>query len=117
MTSINMAQQMVDIFGSLRESDACDYTMIVHEYFVMPQLPRVAYVVHDDHMHIVFSSSPTNSTRRARRLLEEMQVPAEQWASCIRTKQLVRNISALFRYMNGRGTVVRTCTYYDRAVT
>lgn len=109
-----MAQQEVDIFGSLYHSqDVCDYTMIVSDYFILPTSCKLAYVVHDDHMHIVFSSSPTNSSRRAKRLLEEMNVPAEQWGSCIRTKQLVRNITALFRYMNGRGKVVRTCTHYD----
>ncbi|VUZ44506.1 unnamed protein product [Hymenolepis diminuta] len=113
-----MAQKEVDIFGSLfTEEDSCNYTMIVSEYFVRPILGRIAYVEHNEHMHIVFSSSPTNSTRRARRILEQMHIPAEQWASCLRTKQLVRNIFALFRYMNGRGKVVRTCDFYDRVYT
>lgn len=109
-----MAQKEVDIFGSLfTEDEKCNYTMVVQEYFVKPILGRIAYVEHDGHMHIVFASSPTNSTRRARRILEQMHVPAEQWPNCLRSKQLVRNTSALFRYMNGRGKVVRTCTFYD----
>lgn len=113
-----MAQKEVEIFGSLfAGQDVCDYTMIVREYFIKPLAMRVAYVEHDGHMHIVFSSSPSNSTRRAKRLLEEMMVPAEQWSTCLRTKQLVRNISGLFRYMNGRGRVVRTCDFYDRVYT
>nr|CUU98524.1 hypothetical transcript [Hymenolepis microstoma] len=92
-----MAQKEVDIFGGLRCSDeSCNYTMVVTEYFIRPSSAKIAYVEHNDHMHIVFSSSPSNSTRRAKRLLEEMNVPAEQWATWIRTKQLVRNISALF---------------------
>ncbi|VDL58481.1 unnamed protein product [Hymenolepis diminuta] len=68
----------------------------------------MAYVEHDNHMHVVFASSPTNSTRRAKRILENLLVPAEEWSSILRTKQLVRNIAALFRYMNSRGKVVRT---------
>nr|CUU99419.1 hypothetical transcript [Hymenolepis microstoma] len=109
-----MAQKEVDIFGNIfQDEDTCNYTIIVSDYTILPCLGRIAYVEHDSHVHVVFSSSPTNSTRRARRILEHMLVPAENWGSVLRTKQLVRNISALFRYMNGRGKVVRTDTYYD----
>ncbi|KAM3171138.1 hypothetical protein ACTXT7_017221 [Hymenolepis weldensis] len=104
-----MAQKEVEIFGSFyQQEEACSYTMIIRDYSIKPILGRLAYVEHEEHMHIVFSSSPSNSTRRARRILEHMLVPAEQWATCLRTKQL-----ALFRYMNGRGKVVRSDTFYD----
>lgn len=109
-----MAQEEVDILGSiLNQDENCNYTMIVTNYSIKPFQSRMAYVEHDSHMHIVFSSSPSNSTRRARRILESMLVPAEEWAPTLRTKQLVRNIAAFFRYMNGRGKVVRTDTTYD----
>ncbi|KAM3180378.1 hypothetical protein ACTXT7_016404 [Hymenolepis weldensis] len=88
-----MAQKEVDIFGSFYEmEETCNYTMIVREYCIKPILGRIAFVEHDDHMHIVFSSSPSNSTRRAKRILEHI-------------------------YMNGRGKVVRTCTFYDNVYT
>ncbi|VUZ44511.1 unnamed protein product [Hymenolepis diminuta] len=104
-----MAQKEVDILGSiLNQEENCDYTMIVTNYSIKPYQSRMAYVEHDNHMHVVFASSPTNSTRRAKRILENLLVPAEEWSSILRTKQLVRNIAALFRYMNSRGKVVRT---------
>ncbi|VUZ56641.1 unnamed protein product, partial [Hymenolepis diminuta] len=113
-----MAQEEVDILGTvLNQEEQCNYTMIVTNYSIRPFMSKLAYVEHDDHMHIVFTSSPTNSTRRAKRILEGMLIPAEEWATTLRTKQLIRNIAAFFRYMNSRGKVVRTDNSFDSVYT
>ncbi|CDS35660.1 non capsid protein NS 1 [Echinococcus multilocularis] len=90
------------------------YTFILRQYTGRPDaMSEVLYTEHDDHMHVIFQSSTTNSPRKVERIIEECGVPPQAVIEVKMTKQLVRNVTALIRYMKGRGEVVATDDHYD----
>uniref|UniRef100_A0A7E4T4U3 Non capsid protein NS 1 n=2 Tax=Echinococcus granulosus TaxID=6210 RepID=A0A7E4T4U3_ECHGR len=90
------------------------YTFILRHYTRTPNaISEVLYTEHDDHMHVIYQSSTSNSPRKMERIIEECGVPPQAVPDIKMTKQLVRNVTALIRYMRGRGEVVATDDHYD----
>ena len=54
----NMIEKQILIARAVMEDQSFIYTMLV----TVPSSSRVAYVEHDDHMHVVFNSWPSNTS-------------------------------------------------------
>lgn len=89
------------------EEDITDhfYTIILKNYSKFPLRGDYAYVEHDNHMHLIFSTAPNNLKRKLNSIMNLFGVSPESILECKNSLQLIRNRINLLNYMASRGVV------------
>lgn len=89
------------------EQDITDhfYTIILKNYSKFPARGDYAYVEHDGHMHLIFSTSPNNLKRKLNSIMNLFGVAPSSVIECKNSLQLIRNTMNLLNYMASRGHI------------
>lgn len=90
------------------------YTFLLRHYGHLPTAGDMAYVVENDHTHVLFRSSPKNSLRKMQSIIDKCDVDCKHHYFIKSSQQLVRNVGTFLRYMKSRGEVVFCSNHFDQ---